>query len=227
MCIRDRDQTAFSLLIERQELQALNHWILAINNIVSRPTIRPSELYETLYGFDADLLSVRGQLIDEVSVYSEANRQALFDDLFKRLMSRLSLETEKLVRRIDWDDALFEKRRLLRINLTETPIAKHSRVFLAVRSDMPGSEISHTFALAAKLADVSKIVELVRHGLPGIAMSFLPIPPSELKSQVDTTYFSIDHNDRDWNDVIEGKGQITLHIDDRIRLKSVSLYVLE
>jgi len=92
--------------------------------------------------------------------------------------------------------------------------------------NISSAELNELFPVSAKLSNNTRIVEIVRNGLSGIALSPLPVAPSELKPMQGVAYFEIDTADRMWLEMLENRDAIALHVDTRISELEVMLYAL-
>lgn len=221
------DQSNASLLTEMHELRALNAWTLQISQALHTQSARPRDIFHLLGTLEAELASVDGRAMDDYQPYDESRRQELFVHQYDRLNSRISLSQPSNVVRLEWDSSLFEKRRLLQLDVSGQQILPRQRPILAIRSNMPNIELSVLFPRAAKMVSVSSIVDIVMHGLPGIPLEYMRVPPSELRSQADISYFRIDTNHPYWEEFLKSGKQLAMHIDDRVTSASATLYILD
>jgi len=221
------DQSTASLLTEMHELRALNTWTHEMSQVLHTQSARPRDIFHLLGALEVELVSVDGTAVEDYQPYDEGRRQELFNRLYDRLNKRISLSQPKNVVRLEWDSSLYEKRRLLQLDASNQKIQAHQRPILAIRSNMPIAEISVLFPRAAKMVSVSSIVDIVMHGLPGIPLEYMRVPPSELRSQADISYFRIDTNHPYWEEFIKSGQQLAMHIDDRVTLAAATLYILD
>ena len=138
----------------------------------------------------------------------------------------LTLVQQDSVIEFNWDSSLFERRRLLRTLIKDTASVSNRRFVLAVKSNISSAELNELFPVSAKLGNNARIVELVRNSLSGIALSPLPVAPSELKPMQGVSYFEVDTSDRMWLEMLENRDAIAMHVDTRISELEVMLYAL-
>ncbi len=78
-----------------------------------------------------------------------------------------------------------------------------SRWVLGVRSSIGGSEQLHLVPRLVKICSARFVPELVKRALPGMTLTYLPVPPSALRAEVDMQYFAIDTTGPCWNHILQ------------------------
>lgn len=95
------------------------------------------------------------------------------------------------------DDRVFEARQLI----------------LAVRGRATRAELSTRVPEAVKLATADRIDHLIRHALPGLTMTYLETPPTEIAVKLDYSYFRIDKGN-EWSAVKRARNLVVYVPDD-------------
>lgn len=207
-------------------LQTLNTWLpwfdLTINNL----KFQTHDLYLELRKFEAQVMALTPAIPEPCSNLQYHRLYDSFNPLFSSLRNMLTLVQQDSVIEFNWDSSLFERRRLLRTLIKDTASVSNRRFVLAVKSNISSAELNELFPVSAKLGNNARIVELVRNSLSGIALSPLPVAPSELKPMQGVSYFEVDTSDRMWLEMLENRDAIAMHVDTRISELEVMLYAL-
>ncbi|MCZ4294586.1 type VI secretion system baseplate subunit TssK [Vibrio sinaloensis] len=207
-------------------LQTLNSWLPWFDLTITNPKIQTHTLYGELRKFEAQVMALTPAIPEPCQPLQHHKLYESFNPLFSSLRNMLTLVQQDSVLEFAWDNSLFEKRRLLRTLIKDTASVSNRRFVLSVKSNISSAELNELFPVAAKLSNNTRIVEIVRNGLSGIALSPLPVAPSELKPMQGVSYFEIDAADRMWLEMLENRDAIALHIDTRISELEVMLYAL-
>lgn len=205
------------------DVKHLASWFdLTINN----PKYQTHELYLELRKFEAQIMALTPAIPEPCASLQYQKLYESFNPLFANLRNMLTMVQQDSVVEFSWDSSLFERRRLLRTLIKDTASVANRRFVLAVKSNISSAELNELFPVAAKLGNNARIVELVRNSLSGIALSPLPVAPSELKPMQGVAYFEVDTSDRMWLEMLENRDAIALHVDTRINELDVMLYAL-
>ena len=70
------------------------------------------------------------------------------------------------------------------------------------------------------------MLTVLKNATPGIAVNALAYPPAELKNQAMTYYFQIDAIDALWQQVLAQNELLALHVDSRIFINDVKLFLI-
>ncbi len=215
-----------SLMKEYLWLQALNRWLPWLHLTIERPEMILEELYDGLVRFSAELKSFTPSVADAPDALIQDDLTTVFAKVFSELRDQLSMVQNDSVTEVNWDNALFERRRLLRTSIQNIHLMDNKRFVVAVESSVGTSVLSQVFSSACTLSGLSQIAELVRNGISGIPLTVLPIAPSELKPRADVCYFEIDTGHDFWQEIKNKREPIALHVDNRISDVNLTLYVL-
>ncbi len=207
-------------------LQTLNRWIPWLSTTLENPATACDEVYQRLATLSAELCSFEPAVAAELPPLHSHDMQAAFAPLFTRLRDQLSLVQSDSVLEYEWDSSLFEKRRLLRAAVADLHLLENHRFVLCIESSIGAAALAQLFPAAAKLCGLSQIAEVVRNGMSGITLSALPVAPTELKPRADVCYIEIDTRHSYWQELLEKREALALHVDGRIPDLKLKLYAL-
>lgn len=220
---RKSEQT---LLREYLWLQTLNRWVPWFGTTLANPATPTQEVYLQLATLSAELCSFVPAVAPPVAPLHSHDMHAAFNPLFSRLRDQLSLVQNDSVLEFEWDNRLFEKRRLLRTAVPNIHAMDNHRFVLCVESAIGTAALAQLIPSACKLSGLSQIAELVRNSLSGVTLKALPVAPTELKPRADVTYIEIDTRHPYWLELVEKREPLALHVDSRIPDLKVTLYAL-
>ncbi|UJF17212.1 type VI secretion system baseplate subunit TssK [Vibrio sp. SS-MA-C1-2] len=224
--VGQQSKSDLSLMREYLWLQVLNRWIPLLSQIIQQPTTRIDKIYQQLTLFSSELNSLIPQVSEPMKPLILDDLQQSFSPLFSSLRDKLSIVESDKVIELDWDSALFEKRRLLRLSIPNLHQMAGKRLVLSVTSTVGSNDIISLFPKVSTLSGLSQIADLVRNAQSGVEINPLPIAPNELIAKADTSYFEVDTTHPYWLALIERREPIALHVDSRISQLSVKLYLL-
>ncbi|MEM1074112.1 MAG: type VI secretion system baseplate subunit TssK [Pseudomonadota bacterium] len=216
-----------SLLAERLELQALNRWLLVLQNEAHTGRIGPRRLFLTLASMAVELDAILGKSVDEALLFEPEQMTSCFENLLSSLRRKLTLEKPASVMSLSWNNELFEKRRVLRVVVPAKLLQEGRRPVLALRGPDQADALAHLAPKACKLAGLSAMPELVSLCLPGVDLTPMPMAPPELRSSADAAFFAINTSSEHWRLFVENREALALHVDDRIGSVEATLYMLE
>ncbi|WP_461536321.1 type VI secretion system baseplate subunit TssK [Spongorhabdus nitratireducens] len=219
-------KSSHTLLMDFRWLQVLSHWQARLDDIVSLPMMHPRQLYSELCSMLGDLSALVLEPVPDNPGYRHARATQIFAVLFTRLRQFLGMVHHDVVIEIEWNDRLFQSRRLLFTQLPNKALYQSSRFVLAVKTTLPKSRTVVLFPQAAKLAPSQRINELVHNYLPGIDISYQPLPPVELKSESHTCYFEIDMASPLWKELVLNQDELALHLDEQIAEATIRLFAV-
>jgi len=215
-----------SMMQDYMWLQTLNTWLPWFDLSLANPKLQTHQLYAQLKQFEAQLMALTPAVPETCLPLQYHNLYQSFNPLFSSLRNMLTLVQQDSVIEFHWDSSLFEKRRLLRTIIKDPASVANRRFVLSVKSTINSNELNELFPICAKLSSNSKIVDLVRNALSGIAITPLPLAPSELKPMQGVAYFEIDSADTHWKEILANRDAIALHVDARISELELVLYAL-
>ncbi|MDA9556430.1 type VI secretion system baseplate subunit TssK [Vibrio sp.] len=219
-------KSAQSLMQDYLWFQTLNSWLPWFDITLQNPKVPTHDIYQKLKTYEAALQALQPQLASDAKPLRLDSLYSNFNPLFSNLRNMLTLVQQDSVIEFNWDDALFEKRRLLRTMIKDSNSVATRRFVLSVKSTLSVSDLLDVFPESAKLSSNSKIVEIVRSALSGVKLTPLPVAPSELKPMQGTAYFEVDTTDKSWQEMLNTRDAIALHVDSRVPNFDAVLYAL-
>ncbi|WP_448551192.1 type VI secretion system baseplate subunit TssK [Thalassotalea montiporae] len=218
-------QKSLALYQDQQLLDAIYRWLPWLEAVLSTPNYKLGRFFLELKQFESALNSVT---LTERSPWQPLQNEQLFKQLqpvFSRLKATLSITQQSNVTEIPWDDALFASRRMMLAKLKGAALEANTRVIIAVTADH-GQISKDVFRTGFKLAGNKSIVSCLKNATPGIAVNPLMYAPPELKSQALTDYFELETEDVLWQQVLEQNELLALHIDSRLFISAVKLFLI-
>ncbi len=197
-------------------LQALNRYTALLKHITRQKGISASQLYRELSVMAAELATFTTTLAPEFPVFDEGAVYESFAPVITSLLLNLRQASKEKVVAIEWDDRLYKKRRLLRVQIVDRTLFNDGRFIITVSSSLGQEKTKVAFLGAAKLCGQNRIVERVRNATSAVPMTSLAAPPYELKVKSNTAYFEIDTSDKLWQELIKTQDAIALHVDQQM-----------
>ena len=77
-------------------------------------------------------------------------------------------------------------------------VLEGARIYLAVHTTMPADRVLREVPLKAKVASAGRIAAITAQAMPGIRLTYLSVPPSEIPTQPGGTYFELDPTSPEW-----------------------------
>jgi len=207
-------------------LQTLNRWLPWSDWVQQDMQYTTHQLYRDLTTLSAELSGLKPELPSHFNKLKYDELYQVFSPIFIKLHSQLSMVLLDSVVVFEWDEKLFEKRRLLRTLINKPDSMIDRRFIISVESSMKADEIAIKLPQAATLAGNSNIVELVRNAMSGVELQHLMVAPHELKPKSTATYFEVNINNELWTDMLNKGEALNLHVDNRIVDLSITLYAL-
>lgn len=84
-------------------------------------------------------------------------------------------------------------------------VGEGAKVYLAVLSTMPAERVLREVPMIAKVASQGRIAALIAQALPGIKLTYLAVPPSEIPTQPGGTYFELDQTGSEWANALKAR----------------------
>ena len=207
-------------------LQTLNRWLPWSDWVQQDLQYTTHQLYRDLTTFSAELSGLTPAVPSQFNMLKYDGLYQVFSPIFMKLHEQLSMVLQDSVIVYEWDDKLFEKRRLLRTLINNPDSMINRRFVISVESSMNSDDIARLLPQAATLAGNTNIVELVRNAMSGVELRHLIVAPHELKPKNTASYFEVNINNELWIDMLNKGEALNIHIDNRISDLTVTLYAL-
>jgi type VI secretion system protein ImpJ len=93
----------------------------------------------------------------------------------------------------------------LQVGTIPEAVGEGTKVYLAVLSTMPAERVLREVPMMAKVASQGRIAGLIAQALPGIKLTYLAVPPSEIPTQPGGTYFELDQGGAEWGNALKAR----------------------
>ncbi|WP_281558506.1 type VI secretion system baseplate subunit TssK [Thalassomonas sp. RHCl1] len=223
---RQHHHSEQSLMMDVMYLQTLNRWCSELSLALATPTLQVSTLYQQLSSLTAELAALEMQPLDAAQALDPQHMYAGFSQIFAALKQQLSLVKNESVLSLEWDFSLFERRRIVRVQLTEHHKIQHHRFVLGVKSSIGREQLRELLPKSCRLAGQEKLMELVRNGQSGIPLRYLPLAPNGLNHRGDMAFFELNTEHPLWRTLFDQREIIALHVDSRINDIELYLHIL-
>lgn len=100
-----------------------------------------------------------------------------------------------------------------------------TQMFLAVKADAKPDELARRAPQLLKISSADQVERLIRHALPGVALTYAPNPPSALPVRLDYQYFSLDLSGQDWQ-AIRAARNLAVYVPSDLPNPQLELIVL-
>lgn len=75
------------------------------------------------------------------------------------------------------------------------------QLYLAVRADMDQATLIEKTLELVKISSADRLDRLYKRGLPGVTLTHVPTPPSQVPVKLDHQYFAIDKGSAEWEEI--------------------------
>lgn len=102
---------------------------------------------------------------------------------------------------------------------------QETRLYLAVAADMGDAELITLVPKLMKVGAAGYVDDIVRHALPGLRLTHVAVPPSEIPVKLKYKYFSLDTDGPVWDGIKRGRN-IGVHAPSEFRNPQLELVIL-
>lgn len=207
-----------------------NFWLLYTVNTYL-PVLR--HLFEVRRGHPARLFEVMVALAGALSTFSqEADARTLpsydhgdlsgcFGELDRQIRNLLETVVPQNYRAI----VLQPVKPFVYAAALESALLSAKQIFLAVSSDPDRTSLPEKTLELVKVGAADNLDHLYRRGLPGLALTHVPDPPSAIPVKLDYEYFLVDTSGEEWQEVLRGKN-LAAYVPAAIREPSLELVAI-
>lgn len=180
-------------------LYTVNHHLPLFRHLFHRRNVHPEQLFRAMLSLAGALTTFSNSLAPRD--LPEYNHERL-GNCFMELMQQIKLLLETVIPANFVALAL----KLVRPSIYATAIEedkylKDSRLYLAVSADVSEAELISRAPRVMKVGAAAHVEQLIRQALPGLKMSHVPSPPSEIPMKLKYKYFSLDLTGTVWEGV--------------------------
>jgi type VI secretion system protein ImpJ len=184
------------------QLSALNQFIPLMKHIAESGAVSPHETYWvmiqlagqlTTFSMDADPT--------QLPAFQFHDLRATFEELVARVTGLLhaTLRARHVTVSLETKQGIYFGR------FEDERAAGCGQYLLAVRSDVPESQIMEKLPKLSKIAAWSQIEHIIRSATPGVPLQAQHRPPAEIPVRAGTVYFSLYLNDAYWQTIAREK----------------------
>ena len=180
-------------------LYTVNSHLPVFRHLLNRSVVHPEQMYSAMLELAGALttfsLTIQSR---DLRDYDHENLGECFRDLNEKI--RILLEEVvptnfvsiplKLVRESIYAAAIDDDKYL-----------KDTRLYLAVNAEMKDAELITRTPQLMKIGAAGYVDEIVRHALPGLKLTHVPAPPSEIPVKLKYKYFSLDASGSVWEGI--------------------------
>lgn len=107
----------------------------------------------------------------------------------------------------------------------EAALLSAKQIYLAVSSEADRTSLPEKTLELVKVGAADHLDHLYRRGLPGLALTHIPSPPTAIPVKLDYEYFLIDTSGEEWEEVLRGKN-LAAYVPAAIREPSLELVAI-
>ncbi len=198
-------------------LRSLNRYVPLLAHYTETEHMHPWVVYGMLRQIVGELssfsqeVSANGELSDGSTLLSKYDHKKLFTcfDTIQKLITTL---LEEITAGPDYIIPLNYDGTYFTAEMTPQVLDLHNRFYIVVSSEGEREFIIESFQNIAKLSSRESLPLLIAQSLSGVKFNYLATPPQELPRKTGAIYFQIDHNSKQWINVIE-KNNIAIYWD--------------
>lgn len=206
-------------LIQLMAMRSLNRALPVLKNYMAAAQVHPWSIYNLLNQLVGELSSFSdccnclGEWKGEENIALYYDHEKLFDS-FYRLRTTLTMLMNSLVLEDSTYIKLKNENGIFCGEITKNQELKKGDVLLLLRTSEKILSQSGQFSAAGfKLASGNTIDGLIRHALPGVALTACENPPRGVPVRNDYYYFHIHHNSDQWRSVAEN-GEVAFYFPE-------------
>ncbi|MFK0311063.1 type VI secretion system baseplate subunit TssK [Pseudomonas sp. NPDC090233] len=191
-------------------LQLLNRSEPLVRHLAGMAGLHPEALYR-------ELTQLAGELATFTHTEKRAARYPAYrHDALAETFSPLMLDLRRALATVIDARAIqihLEERQFgIRVAvLSDRALLSCATFVLAVHAQMPSEAVRTVFPRQAKLGSVESIRDMVNLQLPGIGLNALPVAPRQVPFHAGFTYFELDRNSLQWQQMTQSAG-FALHV---------------
>jgi type VI secretion system protein ImpJ len=156
----------------------------------------PVHLYETMLELAGTLMTFAGGHPRDLPAYDHANATdsfALLDARIRELLEAAVPSRHVALPLRQTEPSVYATA------LDEDRFFSAPWIFLAVTSSLKKEELPKRVPNLLKVSSADQIERLIRHGLPGLRLTHVPVPPGAVPVKLNYQYFALECTGDDWN----------------------------
>lgn len=180
-------------------LQLLNRWQPVLRHYARLDRVHPERLFTAFLGFAGELATFT-RADRRPAAFPDYDHEALelcFRPVVEALRAGLSTEFTR--------SAVQLELKLLQpgayaSTITDRTLYDQGRFYLAVATRRPAEDVRRSLPSVVKIGSVAKMQQLVQSALPGVPLTAIAAPPSQIRVMPNYVYFELDRSSPDWRE---------------------------
>lgn len=183
------------------QLYALNGQVPVVAHLADAADLSPRTAYLWLSVVAGQLSTFAEGDPTSLPAFSHADLRGTFEPLFARLgelLGALAIAQYVTV-------PLEQRAGGLHLARLQDERILQAALFVAVKSDLPEQQVADALPKLCKIASTAEIQGLVQAAAPGLQLTWVPRPPSQLPARVGTAYFAVAKGERHWPSIVTNR----------------------
>jgi type VI secretion system protein ImpJ len=180
-------------------LQLLNRWQPELKHLQRLDRVHPERLFTGFVAFAGELATFTraDRRPTDFPTYDHEDLEACFKPVVDALRAGLSTEFSRSA--VQLELKLLQPGAYVS-TITDRGLYDQGRFYLAVSTRRPAEDVRRSLPSVVKIGAVNKMQQLVQAALPGVPLSAVAAPPSQIRAMAGYVYFELDRSHVDWKD---------------------------
>ena len=180
-------------------LQLLNRWQPELRHISRLDRVHPERLFTAFVSFAGELATFTraDRRPTEFPDYDHENLEMCFKPVIEALRAGLSTEFSRSAVQLELKQL---QPGAYASTITDRGLYDQARFYLAVSTRKPAEQVRRSLPSVVKIGSVAKMQQLVQSALPGVPLTAVAAPPSQIRVMPNYIYFELDRSSPDWKD---------------------------
>ena len=180
-------------------LQLLNRWQPELRHLSRLDRVHPERLFTAFVSFAGELATFTraDRRPTEFPDYDHENLEMCFKPVVEALRAGLSTEFSRSAVQLELKQL---QPGAYASTITDRGLYDQGRFYLAVSTRKPAEQVRRSLPSVVKIGSVAKMQQLVQSALPGVPLSPVAAPPSQIRVMPNYIYFELDRSSPDWKD---------------------------
>lgn len=180
-------------------LQLLNRWQPELRHLSRLDRVHPERLFTAFVSFAGELATFTraDRRPTAFPDYDHENLEMSFKPVIEALRAGLSTEFSRSAVQLELKQL---QPGAYASTITDRTLYDQGRFYLAVSTRKPAEQVRRSMPSVVKIGSVAKMQQLVQSALPGVPLTPIPAPPSQIRVMPNYIYFELDRSSADWKD---------------------------
>ena len=180
-------------------LQLLNRWQPELRHLSRLDRVHPERLFTAFVSFAGELATFTraDRRPTEYPDYDHENLEMCFKPVVEALRAGLSTEFSRSAVQLELKQL---QPGAYASTITDRTLYDQGRFYLAVSTRRPAEQVRQSMPSVVKIGSVAKMQQLVQSALPGVPLTPVGAPPSQIRVMPNYVYFELDRSSPDWKD---------------------------